>query len=420
MNKLGTVISFTLRNKLRSKAFLITTIILVVLVVVAGNVPYFINKLGGSDKASSVGYVNGQHPEIVRGLQSYYAKREKPDVTIEKSSDEAQLKKWVEDGTINGYLSFTDHTAGGFPTATYHSKSAFAAGASQSLNASLEAVKTDLLVKDAGLTDAQKTKLLTPVELKTEQVSLKNASGKTEDEQGTAIGMTYVVIILLFMSVMISGQLIATEITAEKSSRVMEIIVTSVTPLIQMWGKIIGTFIVSVLQIVAIVGALLINLTMPHNANALKSFGIRLDTIDPALIIFAILFFLMGFFLYATLFAAVGSIVSRTEDLGQAVLPITMLTMVGFYVAMFGLTHPDSPLIVVCSYIPFFSPFLMMLRLGLASPEWWQIALSIGILIVSILGIGWLSAKIYRTGVLMYGKRPSVKELVKAMKAYKV
>lgn len=420
MNKLGTVISFTLRNKMRSKAFLITTLVLMILVVVAGNVPYFINKLGGSDKASSVGYLNGQHPEIIQGLQSYYIKQEKPDVKLEKTSDEAQLKKWVEDGTISGYLSFTDNSSGGFPIATYHSKSAFAAGTAQSLNASLEAVKTDLLVKDAGFTDAQKAKLLTPVELKTEQVSVKNASGKTGDEQGTAIGMTYAVIILLFMSVMISGQLIATEITAEKSSRVMEIIVTSVSPLTQMWGKIIGTFIVAVVQLVAIVGALLINLTMPHNVDALKSLGIRLDTIDPTLIVYAIVFFLMGFFLYATLFAAVGSIVSRTEDLGQAVLPITMLTMVGFYVAMFGLTHPDSPLIIVCSYIPFFSPFLMMLRLGLASPEWWQIALSIGILIVSILAIGWLSAKIYRTGVLMYGKRPSIRELVKAMKAYKV
>jgi len=225
---------------------------------------------------------------------------------------------------------------------------------------------------------------------------------------------------MLFMAVMITGQLIATEITAEKSSRVMEIIVTSVSPLKQMWGKILGTFLVAMIQIVVLVGALVANLTLPHNTDILKSFGFDLSSIDPLLLVYAVFFYLAGFFLYATLFAAVGSIVSRTEDLGQAVMPITMLTLVGFYIAMFGLNQPDSTLMVVCQYIPFFSPFLMFLRIGLAEPAWWEIALSIGILIASILAIGWLSAKIYRVGVLMYGKRPSMKEIVKAMKAYKV
>jgi ABC-2 type transport system permease protein len=214
--------------------------------------------------------------------------------------------------------------------------------------------------------------------------------------------------------------LIATEITAEKSSRVMEILVTSVSPLKQMWGKILGTFVVAVVQLAVLIGALIINLTMPQNADSLDKLGIHLDQIDPVLLVYAIFFFLAGFFLYSTLFAAVGSIVSRTEDLGQAVLPITLLTIAGFYIALFGLTHPDHILIQVCQYIPFFAPFLMFLRIGLSEPAWWEITLSLAILLASILGIGWLSAKIYRVGVLMYGKRPSFKEIFKAMKAYKV
>lgn len=424
MNKLGTVIAFTMRNKMRSKAFIITTLVLVVLVVVAGNLPYLINKLGGDDKAASVGYVQGQYPEVVRELQAYYAQQsqvqDQADVILEVSADEAQLKTMVEEGELKGYLSFQDNPSSGFPVVTYHSKSALGSDTSSSLTVALQAVKTNMLVKDAGLTEEQIRHLQTPAELKNEQITTANASGKTAEEQGTAIGLTYVIVILLFMGVMISGQLIATEITAEKSSRVMEIIVTSVPPLVQMFGKVIGTFIVAILQIAAIVGALVINLNLPHNADALQVFGIRLDTIDPAMIVYAVIFFLAGFFLYAMLFAAVGSIVSRTEDLGQAVMPITMLTVIGFYIAMFGLTHPESPLIVICSFIPFFSPFLMVLREGLANPGWWEIALSMVILFLSILVLGWLSAKIYRTGVLMYGKRPTVKELIKAMKAYKV
>lgn len=421
MNSMWTVMAFTMRNKIRSKAFVIMTVILAVLLVVVGNLPYLIDKLGGGDKAAKVGYYSGWQPEIMQGLMEYYNNQPEPDVEfVSIAGSEEGLKGALEEGIINGYLTFTEDPEIGFPKVTYSAKSAFEGGTSSSLTAALQQIKTNTVVKDVGLTDAQMKQLFTPVSLETQKVSFSNEKGKSEDEQGMAVALTYVMIILLFMSVMISGQLIATEITAEKSSRVMEIIVTSVSPLKQMWGKILGTFFVSIIQLIVLVGALVINLTMPHNAESLDKFGIDLSSIDPVLLIYAVFFYLAGFFLYATLFAAVGSIVSRTEDLGQAVLPITMLNIVGFYIAMFGLTHPDHILIQVCQYVPFLSPFLMFLRIGLAEPAWWEIVLTIGILFVSILGIGWLSAKIYRVGVLMYGKRPSIKEIVKAMKAYRV
>jgi len=419
-NSLWTVMTFTMRNKLRSKSFIIMTAVLAVLLVVGGNLPYLIDKLGGGDKVTKVGYAEGQQAQIVEGLKDYYAKLPEPRVELVAIASEGELKGALEGGDVNGFLTFVEDKASGFPKVTYNSKTAFEGGTASSLTAALQQIKTDMIIKDVGLSDAQRAQLFAPVSLITEKVSFTNEQGKTEDEQGMAIVLTYVMIIMLFMSVMITGQLIASEITAEKSSRVMEIIVTSVSPLKQMWGKILGTFIVAIIQLVVLIGAFVVNLMMPQNADTLKSFGFDLSTIDPTLLVYAIFFFLAGFFLYATLFAAVGSIVSRTEDLGQAVMPITLLTLVGFYVAMFGLNQPDSTLMVVCQYIPFFSPFLMFLRIGLTEPAWWEIVLSIGILIASILAIGWLSAKIYRVGVLMYGKRPSVKEIVKAMKAYKV
>jgi ABC-2 type transport system permease protein len=419
-NSLWTVMAFTMRNKMKSKAFVIMTIILAVLLIVAGNLPYLIDKLGGGDKATKVGYAEGQQPQIVQGLKEYYAVLPKPDIELVSVPSEDKLKEALKNGDIGGYLTFTENPEMGFPKATYNAKSAFAGGSASSLTAALQQIKTNIIVKDSGLTGAQKKQLFAPVSLNTQKVSFTNKMGKSEEEQGMAIGLTYCMIILLFMAVMITGQLIATEITAEKSSRVMEILVTSVSPLKQMWGKILGTFVVAVVQLAVLIGAFIINLTMPQNAGSLDKFGIHLNQIDPTLLVYAIFFFLGGFFLYATLFAAVGSIVSRTEDLGQAVLPITMLTLVGFYIAMFGLTHPDHILIQVCQYIPFFSPFLMFLRIGLSEPAWWEITLSVAILIASILAIGWLSAKIYRVGVLMYGKRPSFKEIFKTMKAYKV
>jgi ABC-2 type transport system permease protein len=412
--------AFTMHNKMKSRAFVIMTIVLAVLLIVAGNLPYLIDKLGGGNKSTKVGYAISQQPLIIQGLKEYYAALPKPDIELVSVPSEDKLKEALKNGDIGGYLTFAEDPEIGFPKATYNAKSAFAGGSASSLTAALQQIKTNTIVKDVGLTEAQKKQLFAPVSLGTQKVSFTNEKGKSEEEQAMAVGLTYCMVILLFMAVMITGQLIATEITAEKSSRVMEILITSVSPLKQMWGKILGTFVVAIVQLTVMIGAFIVNLTMPQNADSLDKFGIHLDQIDPTLLVYAIFFFLAGFFLYATLFAAVGSIVSRTEDLGQAVLPITMLTLVGFYIAIFGLTHPDHILIQVYQYIPFFSPFLMFLRIGLSEPAWWEITLSLTILLASILGIGWLSAKIYRVGVLMYGKRPSFKEIFKAMKAYRV
>lgn len=234
------------------------------------------------------------------------------------------------------------------------------------------------------------------------------------------MGVIYVMIIFLFMAIMTSGNMIASEITAEKSSRVMEILITSVSPLKQMFGKIFGMFVVVIVQVTFYLAVILTNISMPHNKGALGNLDIDLSLVDPILLIYALLFFLTGFFLFATLYAAVGSIVSRTEDLGQAVMPLTFVSLAGFYIAIFSISAPDSMLVKVTSYIPVFSPFVMLLRLGLTDVPMWQTLLSFGILLVSIYAAVYISAKIYRTGVLMYGKRPSLKEIRKAMKAYKI
>lgn len=427
MNSIGTVISFTMKGKLRSKSFIVTTIILGVLLVIGANVPYFIDKLTGPGSAAKVGYAAGEQSDIVQGLEQQFGKGDEQKVLlvpIEAAGGEADksaaMQQAIEDGKIKGYLTFADNAAAGFPDVVYHSKKMLDSDTSAALQAGLQFVKTEQAVRDANLTAEQFAKLTAPVKLDTVQITDGGAGGKTEAQQGVAIGLTYAILILLFMSVMVTGQLIATEITAEKSSRVMEIIVTSVSPLKQMFGKVIGTFLVGLAQLVVLIGAAIVNLMLPHNKGALEKYGIDLSGIDFKMIFFAIVMYLLGYFLYAMLFAGVGSIVSRTEDLGQAVMPITMLSLAGFYIAIYGLTSPDSTFITVCSFIPFFSPFILFLRIGLAEPAWWEIALSVGILIASVLLIGWLAAKIYRVGVLMYGKRPSFKEVFKAMRAYKV
>ncbi len=424
-----TVLAFTVRNKLRTKAFVITTLIIAVILSIVVNLPYIISQFS-SDEADRVGFVETNAPEITSKLQQFYGTMEEPDIELVSFPDagsaeanEAALKKAIADGDIKGYLEFETAEGAAFPAVTYKSEKLM--GSTGTLANGLLIIKNEFILSGTNLTDEQKQELASPVEIGNVQISATEGAGsvgdgKTEEERAVAMGLVYVLIIVLFMGVMITGQLIATEITAEKSSRVMEVLVTSVSPLKQMFGKIFGMFLVGILQIGVYIAVFILNLSLPHNKEMLSSLNIDLGSIDPMLLVYAVIFYLTGYFLYATLFAAVGSIVSRTEDLGQAVMPLTFLSLGGFYIGIFGMTNPTAAFVEVSSFIPFFSPFIMFLRIGLADPAIWEVALSLGILVVSILLFGWLSAKIYRTGVLMYGKRPSFKELRKAMKAYKI
>jgi len=435
MNNFWTVVGFTFNNKFKGKAYLITTIIIAAIITIGINLPYIFSQFGSGDKVASIGYIQSEQAEgAATGdqLKAYFEKQEKPDVKLvpyadkgSEAANEKELKQAIIDKDIKGYLTFGKLTDSGFPEITYKSEKLLAFDLTSSIQMGLQVIRQGTVLENAGLTEAQLAVLNAPIEIASVQISATEGesnvnSGKTPEEQAVNMGVVYFIVILLFMTIMTMGNMIASEVTAEKSSRVMELLITSVSPLKQMFGKIVGMFLVGLIQIAIYVIVIIVNVSLPHNNKMLGEFNIDLTKIDPTLLIYAVLFYLTGYFLFATLFAAVGSIVSRTEDLGQAVLPITMLSLAGFYIAIFSISSPDSILVKVSSFIPFFSPFVMLLRLGLTDPPVWELLTSIGILLVAIYAGTWLSAKIYRTGVLMYGKRPSLKELRKAMKAYKI
>lgn len=427
MNNLLTVIRFTFNNKIRAKSFLITSIIIALIISIGVHVPFFI-QLFSSDEVAKVGMFESEST-IPAALEDFAQSQEKrpfeivlfPNPGTESGQEEA-IRKHISDGDVKTFLQLVEVEGEVFPKAILRASNAMQFDMASRLQPILYNLKNEMLLSDLNLSEDLKGKLFSPVEIESKQIQLSGngSDAKTEEEVGVAYGMVYIIMILQFMAIMITGQLIATEITAEKSSRVMEILVTSVAPLKQMFGKIIGMLLLGISQIVLFVVVAVINLSLPHNKDALAGFNIDLSSIDPVLFIYFIVFYLMGYFLYATLFAGVGSIVSRTEDLGQAVMPITILSLAAFYIGIFGMATPNSTFIVISSFIPFFSPLIMFLRIGLSEPPFWEIALSLAILAASIFFFGWLSAKIYRTGVLMYGKRPSFKELRKAMKAFKV
>ncbi|MGG4104101.1 ABC transporter permease [Paenibacillus lautus] len=434
MNNMWTVIRFTFMNKIRTKSFLVSTLIFALIITIGINLPFLIQMFtgdkAGSEETTRIGLVYGQEQTLAEQLETTWSNLPTTSYELVKyeTADEAALNKDIKDDVIEGYLKFEAQEGNTFPTVVYSSEDETMSPELQSnLQAALQVAKTRSIVDGLDLSDAQINELNQPVQIDARSIDpteTGNADGASGEKEGASEVINYIVvyalIILFFFTLMGTGNMIASEVTTEKSSRIMEILITSVSPLSQMFGKVIGMFLLGLSQIAAFGVVVVVNLILPHNIDTLKDMNLDLTAIDPMLLVFGLIFYILGYFLYAMLYAAIGSIVSRTEDLGQAVMPITMLSLVAFYIAIFSLSAPNSMLMKVSTYIPFISPTTILVRIGLGSIPFWEILLSLAILIVSILVFGWLAAKIYRTGVLMYGKRPTFKELRKAMKAYKM
>ncbi|OME02833.1 ABC transporter permease [Paenibacillus odorifer] len=426
MNKMGTIIGFTFKNKVRTKSFMITTLILVLLLSIGMNLPYIIDQFKGDSAKSEVtqiAVIAEEGNQVAELLKAYTAPEGMPQAKIVQyaSAEDVELKKALDKETVEGYVTFAEPTGEGLPPVTYHSNDGELNGDVQVyLQNALQQANTQFIVGDK-LTSEQIAAMSTPVQITTQQL---NAGGGSESSQEDTPAINYIIVyamlMLFFMSIMMTGNMIAAEITSEKSSRIMEILITSASPLAQMFGKVIGVFLVGILQIGIFVAAIVVNLTLPHNATVLADFDLDLGQLNINLLLYGFVLYVLGYFLYALMYAAVGSIVSRTEDLGQAVMPIMMLGFVAFYVPLFSISNADTLVVKIASYVPFTSPLTMLLRIGVGEVAIWQVIVSLLILLVTTFIFGWLAAKIYRTGVLMYGKRPSIKEIRKAMKAYKI
>lgn len=272
------------------------------------------------------------------------------------------------------------------------------------LKKALQQLKSAQATQQLGLTSEQIASIYEPV---TFHKAALEKGAKTEKELNQARTLVYALLFVIYFSVIMYGTMIAMEIATEKSSRVMEILISSVSPVKQMFGKILGVALLSLTQY-AILGAVgYFSLKSAGNDTAGPGdffSALSLDAVPVATVIYAVIFFILGYLLYATLFAMLGSLVSRTEDTQQLMAPVTLGLVAGFYIAIFGLSSPESPLVVVTSFIPFFSPMIMFLRVGLVAIPFWQVGLSIVILIATIGLFVWIGTRVYRGGVLMYGK----------------
>jgi ABC-2 type transport system permease protein len=221
--------------------------------------------------------------------------------------------------------------------------------------------------------------------------------------------VAFALLFFLYMSVLFYGLFVMRGVIEEKQSRIVEIVISSVKPTQMMLGKVVGIGLVGLTQIgiwaLTTAGLSLFGATM------FPSQAAKIPSIPMSMLVYFVLFFVLGFFLYATLYAMVGSMVSSEEDAQQMQFPVTLLIVVPMMILGLVMSNPNSTSSIVLSMVPFFAPALMMLRIAVINPPVWQVILSMVIMVVTILGFLWVAAKIYRVGILMYGKRPSIAEL---------
>lgn len=252
-----------------------------------------------------------------------------------------------------------------------------------------------------------------------EEVMTFNVEYETETlgvDQAQNFFYTYIMIFALYMVIVLYGQLVATNVASEKSSRAMEVLVTSAKPTSMMFGKVLASCTAGFLQLAVVFGFAFFS----FNLN--KSYWDEMGTISaffdvPAsLLVYMLVFFVLGFLIYAFMFAAISSTASKVEDINTSTMPITLMFVVAFLVVFYGFNNVDGMLMKVVSYIPFTSPMAMFTRIAMSEVPWYEIAVSIAILVGSVIGIGVLAAKIYRMGVLLYGTQPKLSEILKALK----
>lgn len=229
---------------------------------------------------------------------------------------------------------------------------------------------------------------------------------------------TYIMIFALYMVILLYGQMVATNVATEKSSRAMELLITSARPASMMFGKVVASCLAGLVQLVAVFGSAFLFYNVNKSYWADNSIVQSIFNIPMDLLVYMLIFFILGFFIYAFLYGAIGSTASKLEDINTSVMPLTFLFIIGFVVVISSISsgNVDNTIIKICSYVPFTSPMAMFARIAMSSTvAWYEIVISIGILTGSVLGIGVLCAKIYRVGVLLYGTTPKLGSVLKAV-----
>jgi ABC-2 type transport system permease protein len=427
MEKLKAIIKREYLIRVRSKGFLFGTIASPLLLVLYMTVPALMVRLG-SHQTHQIAILDQNGDEaLCRRIEElltrdndvereaekqgetdrYVLRREVAATPEEAAAKQKTLNDQLASGQLTAYVVLPKDALkqNHFP---YFAKNVGDLTTKGNVNDAVNDAVIERRMAEAGL-DANRVNDLS------RSVSLDTINRQGQREEGQTFFLTFGLIMAIYVSILVYGITVMRGVIEEKQWRIIEVLLSSVKPIELMLGKLIGIGLVGLTQFAvwALTGTLVSVLgTLP----LMKFVKVPLPSLSPLLMFFFVLYFTLGYFLYATLYAMVGAIVSNEEDGQQMQIPVTMTIVIPIMISALVMQDPNSLTSTLLSFIPFFSPILMFMRISFQTPPVWQIVLSIVLNLVTILALIWLAAKIYRVGVLMYGKRPSLPEVARWLK----
>ena len=437
LRNIGLIIGREYKYRVTQRSFVITSVILMVIVFLAPFIPTIVqlvqhgtaqpasqtqvvvvNNAGtvaGLSETALIPYISSQLNGTNPGSSAPYAISSQPQTALNGLRNQVKQGKLdillVLDRSVQGNLQFL-YDANADPN-------------NDPNQSTIQTLALDLTFFDTahrlGLTEHQTQRLAAPPDL-TMEYSQPSQSTRPASESAAGYVLAAAGVILIFISIQVYANIVAAGVAEEKSSRMMEILVNAATPNQLLAGKIVGIGAACLTQmgslVVVGIAALLLQTPLQIALFGAKAGGFSqyLTAGSIPFYLLFLLYFLLGFFLYATLFAGLASLVKRQEEVQSVIMLPLLLLASGYVLFFFTVSTPDATLTKVLSYIPFWTPIFMLMRIAVGTVFWWEIVVTVVLMLVTILACTWFAARLYRFGVLMYGQRPGLRQMVKLLR----
>ena len=404
MHDIITVMKFTIKDMVKRKSFIISTLIILALIVVGFNIPNIIKNMSGENTGDKLLIVDNENIfegnlELLKQMDLGY------DIEIGLATFD-EIKTKIENDEIYDAI-IIEEQANNVKIRYIVESTTMMTGVPEQVVNMINNLYTNIQIGKLGLTEAELQSITPNFEFTLEQTDEEEASGN--------VLVIMLMSIVLFYAIYFCAYQVSSSITTEKTSKIMETLVTSTSPRTIVLGKTIGIGIVGLVQLILIVATALISAKTFLNPEILNSV-LDMSNITLYLGIITIVYFILGYFAYALLYALTGSTVSKPEDIQSANQPVALITVLGFYLAYFTMMNPTSELNSFASLLPISSPFCMPFRImmGLASGK--DVAISIAILVITIFIISKVAIKIYSNAILNYGTKMGIKDIINMYK----
>jgi len=406
MKDIFIVMKFTIKDMIKRKSFIISTLIILLLIVIGFNIPNIIKTIQGDNISLGDKLLIVDNQNVFDGKLELLKQQDfNYDIEIGNATFE-EIKSKIENGDIYDAIMI-EKQENNIKIRYIVESTLLIDGVPEELIASINSLYTNIQIQKLGLTQEQLQSITPNFEFIIEQTEEEEASGN--------VLVMMLMSIVLFYAIYFCAYQVSSSITTEKTSKIMETLVTSTTPRTIVLGKTIGIGIVGLLQMVAIVGTALICAKSCLESEILSSV-LDMSNITIYLGIITIIYFILGYLAYALLYALTGSTVSKPEDIQSANQPVALIAIAGFYLSYFTMMNPTSDINLFASLFPISSPFCMPFRIMMGLSSGTDVAISIAILVVTILVIAKVAIKIYSNAILNYGVKMSIKDIINMYK----